>query len=53
MVVLYFFDIDSKPSQEGLLSLSQMAKQFTRSRSDGLGYHPFSQRKGCEFCVRE
>lgn len=29
MVVLYFFDIDSKPSQEGLLSLGQMARQFT------------------------
>ena len=29
MVILYFFDVDSKPSQEGLLSLSQMARQFT------------------------
>jgi tetratricopeptide (TPR) repeat protein/peroxiredoxin len=28
MVVLYFFDIDSKPSQEGLLSLGQMVRQF-------------------------
>jgi tetratricopeptide (TPR) repeat protein/peroxiredoxin len=29
MLVLYFFDADSKPSQEGLVSLSQMARQFT------------------------
>jgi tetratricopeptide (TPR) repeat protein len=28
MVVLYFFDIDSKPSQEGLVSLNQVARQF-------------------------
>jgi len=28
MVILYFFDIDSKSSQEGLLSLNQMAKHY-------------------------
>jgi tetratricopeptide (TPR) repeat protein len=28
MLILYFFDIESKPSQEGLLSLGQMTKQF-------------------------
>ena len=28
MVILYFFDIDSKSSQEGLLSLRQMARHY-------------------------
>lgn len=28
LVVLYFFDVDSRPSQEGLLSLNQTAKAF-------------------------
>ena len=27
LILLYFFDVDSRPSQEGLLSLSQLAKQ--------------------------
>jgi tetratricopeptide (TPR) repeat protein/peroxiredoxin len=28
MIVLYFFDVDSKPSQDGLLSLNQLSKQY-------------------------
>jgi tetratricopeptide (TPR) repeat protein len=28
MIVLYFFDVDSKPSKDGLLSLNQLAKQY-------------------------
>ena len=28
MVILYFFDGESRPSQEGLLSLNQLAKQY-------------------------
>jgi tetratricopeptide (TPR) repeat protein len=28
MIILYFFDVDSRPSQEGLLSLNQLAKQY-------------------------
>ncbi len=28
MVILYFFDVESRPSQEGLLSLSQIAKKY-------------------------
>ncbi|RPJ11841.1 MAG: tetratricopeptide repeat protein, partial [Deltaproteobacteria bacterium] len=28
MIILYFFDVDSKPSQEGLLSLNQLGKQY-------------------------
>ena len=28
MGILYFFDVDSRPSQEGLLSLNQLAKQY-------------------------
>jgi peroxiredoxin len=27
MIILYFFDVDSRPSQEGLLSLNQLARQ--------------------------
>ena len=28
MIILYFFDVDSRPSQEGLLSLNQLAKKY-------------------------
>jgi tetratricopeptide (TPR) repeat protein len=28
MVILYFFDVESRPSQEGLISLNQIAKQY-------------------------
>ncbi len=28
LIILYFFDVDSRPSQEGLLSLHQLAKQY-------------------------
>jgi len=31
MLVLYFFDVDSRPSQEGLLSLHQLAKQYKQT----------------------
>jgi tetratricopeptide (TPR) repeat protein len=32
MVILYFFDVESQPSQEGLLSLDRMAKKFPKER---------------------
>jgi tetratricopeptide (TPR) repeat protein/peroxiredoxin len=28
MIILYFFDVESRPSQEGLFSLDQLAKQY-------------------------
>jgi tetratricopeptide (TPR) repeat protein len=28
LIMLYFFDVDSRPSQEGLLSLNHLAKQY-------------------------
>ena len=28
MAILYFFDVESRPSQEGLLSLNQLARRF-------------------------
>jgi tetratricopeptide (TPR) repeat protein len=28
MVIIYFFDVDSRPSQEGLLNIDQLAKQY-------------------------
>ncbi len=28
MIILYFFDVDSRPSQEGLLSLNHLSKQY-------------------------
>jgi tetratricopeptide (TPR) repeat protein len=28
MIILYFFDVESRPSQQGLLNLDQMAKQY-------------------------
>jgi tetratricopeptide (TPR) repeat protein len=30
MVILYFFDVESQPSQEGLLSLDRLAKKFPK-----------------------
>jgi tetratricopeptide (TPR) repeat protein len=32
MVILYFFDVESQPSQEGLLSLDRLAKKFPKER---------------------
>jgi tetratricopeptide (TPR) repeat protein len=32
MVILYFFDVESQPSQEGLLSLDRLAKKFPEER---------------------
>jgi tetratricopeptide (TPR) repeat protein len=31
MTILYFFDVESRPSQEGLLSLHQLVKQYKES----------------------
>jgi tetratricopeptide (TPR) repeat protein len=28
MVIIYFFDVDSRPSQEGLLNMDQLSKQY-------------------------
>jgi len=28
MIILYFFDVESRPSQQGLLSLNKLAKQY-------------------------
>jgi tetratricopeptide (TPR) repeat protein len=28
MVIIYFFDVDSRPSQEGLLNIDQLSKQY-------------------------
>jgi peroxiredoxin len=28
MIILYFFDAESRPSQEGLMSLDQLAKRY-------------------------
>lgn len=32
MVILYFFDVDSRPSQEGLLNLNLLAKQYEEAK---------------------
>ena len=32
MIVLYFFDADSRPSQEGLLSLDQLSKKYAHAK---------------------
>ncbi len=31
MITLYFFDVESRPSQEGLLSLNRLAKKYEKS----------------------
>jgi tetratricopeptide (TPR) repeat protein/peroxiredoxin len=31
MIILYFFDVDSRPSQEGLLSLDKLAQEYKRT----------------------
>lgn len=32
MVIIYFFDVDSRPSQEGLLSLNQLTKKYKEAQ---------------------
>ncbi len=45
MVILYFFDVESQPSQEGLLSLDRMAKKFPKERMQVWGITQSSRPK--------
>lgn len=49
MVILYFFDVESQPSQEGLLSLDRMAKKFPKERVQVWGITQSSRSKVREF----
>ena len=51
MTILYFFDADSRPSLEGLLTLNQVAKGFKGRRPDGLGDHHVRQGEGVRLCA--
>lgn len=45
MVILYFFDVESQPSQEGLLSLDRMAKKFPKEHVQVWGITQSSKPK--------
>ena len=49
MVILYFFDVESQPSQEGLLSLDRMAKKFPKERMQVWGITQSSKPKVKQF----
>jgi tetratricopeptide (TPR) repeat protein len=49
MVILYFFDVESQPSQEGLLSLDRMAKKFPKERIQVWGITQSSKPKVTQF----
>ncbi|MBN1931796.1 MAG: tetratricopeptide repeat protein [Desulfobacterales bacterium] len=49
MIILYFFDIDSKPSQEGLISLDQLAKQYKNADLIVWGITLSSEEKTANF----
>jgi tetratricopeptide (TPR) repeat protein len=49
MVILYFFDVESHPCQEGLLSLDRMAKKFPKERMQVWGITQSSKSKVKQF----
>ncbi|MBM4332396.1 MAG: tetratricopeptide repeat protein [Deltaproteobacteria bacterium] len=51
MVILYFFDVDSRPSQEGLLSLNQLAKQYKEANLTVWAITLSSQERAAKFSV--
>ena len=52
LIILYFFDVGSMPSQEGLLSLNQLAKQHKDSPLTVLAITLSSKEKVGEFAAR-
>ena len=52
LVVLYFFDVDSRPSVEGLLSLNDLTKKYKDSGLDVLAITRSSESKVQDFISR-
>jgi tetratricopeptide (TPR) repeat protein len=52
MTVLYFFEVDSKPSQEGLISLDRLAKKYSRANMQGWGITRSPREKVSDFASR-
>ncbi len=52
MIILYFFDVESRPSQEGLLSLDRLSKKYQINDLVVLGIAPSSSEKVEEFIKR-
>ena len=49
MAVLYFFEVDSKPSQEGLISLDRLVKKYSRANMQGWGITRSAKEKVSDF----
>lgn len=52
MIILYFFDAESRPSQEGLLSLDQLAKRYENADLIAWGITCSSDEKVANFVAR-
>ena len=52
MVILYFFDVESRPSQEGLLNLNQLAQQYKDTGFKVWAITLSSEGKVAEFAAR-
>jgi len=52
MIILYFFDVESRPSQEGLLSLDQLAKRYEDVDLIVWGITLSSEKKVADFVAR-
>ncbi|NNL75603.1 MAG: TlpA family protein disulfide reductase, partial [Desulfobacterales bacterium] len=52
MSILYFFDVESRPSQEGLFSLDQLAKQYKDAQLLVWGITQSPKKKVTAFIAR-
>ena len=52
MMILYFFDVESRPSQEGLLSLDQLAKRYKDANLTTWGITLSPEEKVANFVAR-
>ena len=52
MSILFFFDVDSKPSQEGLISLDRLATQYADANMRAWGITRSAMEKASDFAAR-
>lgn len=52
MMVLYFFDAASRPSQEGLLSLDQIARKYKGAQLTVWGITPSTRAQAADFAAK-
>jgi tetratricopeptide (TPR) repeat protein len=50
--ILFFFDVDSKPSQEGLISLDRLARQYAAAKMQAWGVTRSPKEKLADFTAR-